>query len=141
MKRISSKVAYALLTVFAIVASVSVAVKVHADNTTDPGVAPSQQHSSDYIKWSGNVDDKIDVCIKGSRVWVVVINGKTVDDQIVTVNQPLPSDNVLVTLAHFSGRGSVKVTQQPDSDNGYTAIVRVNDHEGGRGDYRFGLSW
>src|SRR5439155_1197050 len=39
------------------------------------------------------------------------------------------------------GRGQVDVVQQPTARNGYTAIVRVRDPQGGAGNYRINAFW
>jgi len=46
-----------------------------------------------------------------------------------------------VELIVREGRGDVSITQQPNSSNGYTAIIRVRDPQTGFGHYDFDVNW
>jgi len=44
-------------------------------------------------------------------------------------------------IAQHQGRGTVYVAQQPTAYNGYTAIIRVRDPQGGYGYYDFEVDY
>jgi hypothetical protein len=46
-----------------------------------------------------------------------------------------------VSVSVLNGRGQVDVLQQPTARNGYTAIIRVRDPQGGIGGYRLNAYW
>jgi len=138
MTRVSLKAIFAIFVSLTVVACVSLAVRVQAQNASDQA-APTQ--ASGFITWRGVVDDKVDISFQGSTVKSTIIHGKPVENQEYRVHQPMPSDNVTVVLSRVEGRGTVKITQQPDRDNGYTTIVRLHDRRGGGGLYKFSLTW
>jgi hypothetical protein len=57
------------------------------------------------------------------------------------VNGGLPRRPVTVTVNKFGGRGNVRVVQQPDRTNGFTAIVEISDPKGGADNYRVDINW
>jgi hypothetical protein len=54
---------------------------------------------------------------------------------------PLPRTASHVHVELNTGRGTVEVAQQPNADNGYTAIIRVSDAPPGYGFYDFDVRW
>jgi len=124
------------------VVSASGNTPVRADDTaTPPPPVVVQAQPSGNITWRGTVDDKVDINIQGSRVWTTVVTGHDMNDQTIKIFEALPADRVNVSLSSIEGRGSVRIIQQPDRDNGYTAVVRIHDPQSGRGFYKFSLTW
>jgi hypothetical protein len=53
----------------------------------------------------------------------------------------LPNRDVTVTVDQESGRGRVQVVQHPTAWNGYTAVIRIYDPQGGSSYYDFSAYW
>ncbi len=98
--------------------------------------------SSGAIAWRGQVDDVVEVRVQGRRVDYVTRSGATVRDVQTRVSgNGLPERNVNVSIRNSQGRGSISVAQQPSARNGYTAIIRIQDPQGGFGHYDFQAEW
>ena len=90
--------------------------------------------------WSGIVDDDVELRIQGRNIRVIDRNGAPTRSVRSTVAQPL-GRNDAVRIVAARGRGSVGVVQQPAPWNGYTAIVRIRDRQGGADRYDVRLDW
>jgi hypothetical protein len=96
----------------------------------------------DVLRWSGDVDDALEIRIQGDRVDYRTLSGRSVRNVRADLSRGgLPRRDVQVVVTDNYGRGSVSVVQQPSAYNGYTAVIRVNDPRSGYGDYRFDVSW
>ena len=94
------------------------------------------------LRWSGRVDDVVEVRIQGRRVEFITRSGKALRDvNADIVGAGLPRANVRVDIDKRSGRGAVDVVQQPSAANGYTAIIRLEDRRSGADDYDFRARW
>lgn len=94
------------------------------------------------LRWSGIVDDVVDLRIQGRRVEVIERSGaRTRDVRSDFGRQGLPRQDAVVRLLRADGRGSVAVVQQPTARNGYTAIVRIRDTRGGADRYDLDVTW
>jgi hypothetical protein len=94
------------------------------------------------LRWTGDVDDALEIRIQGNRVDYRTLSGKSVRNvRADLVRGGLPRSDVQVFVTDQSGRGSVSVVQQPSARNGYTAVIRVYDPRPGYGDYSFDVDW
>jgi hypothetical protein len=94
------------------------------------------------LRWTGDVDDALEIRIQGNRVDYRTLSGKSVRNVRADLGRGgLPRNDVQVFVTDVNGRGSVSVVQQPSSYNGYTAVIRVYDPRPGYGDYSFDLNW
>lgn len=94
------------------------------------------------LRWTGDVDDALEIRIQGNRVDYRTLSGKSVRNvRADLVRGGLPRSDVQVFVTDQSGRGSVSVVQQPSARNGYTAVIRVSDPRPGYGDYSFDVDW
>ena len=94
------------------------------------------------LRWSGRVDDVVEIRISGRRVDAVTRSGVTVQEVNANIRGGgLPQRAVTVELNSHSGRGNLDIVQQPSARNGYTAIIRINDPRGGAAFYDFTASW
>jgi hypothetical protein len=94
------------------------------------------------LRWSGDVDDALEIRIQGDRIDYRTLSGKSVRNVRADLARGgLPRNDVQVSVTDLNGRGSVSVVQQPSSWNGYTAVIRVNDPRPGYGAYDFDVSW
>ena len=94
------------------------------------------------VRWTGDVDDALEIRIQGDRIDYRTLSGKAVRHvRADFVNGGLPRNDVQVFVTDQTGRGSVSVVQQPSSWNNYTAVIRVYDPRSGYGAYSFDLGW
>ena len=114
-----------------------------------PRVEPRDRSNDGYgygnrtaLRWTGSVDDEVEIRIQGRRVDYRTLSGAGVRDvRSDVMGEGLPRRDVQLVVARRSGRGTVYVVQQPNASNGYVAILRVRDPQGGYGYYDFDLSW
>jgi hypothetical protein len=94
------------------------------------------------LRWSGDVDDALEIRIQGDRIDYRTLSGKSVRNVRADLARGgLPRSDVQVVVTDQNGRGSVSVVQQPSSWNNYTAVIRVYDPRPGYGMYNFDVSW
>ena len=94
-----------------------------------------------HVTWSGTVDDTTTISVRGRDVTTRVVSGKSTSDVSSQVIGRLPDRPVRVFLRQRSGRGQMRVVQQPNFGNNFTARVRIHDPQSGSSFYRFVLSW
>ena len=83
------------------------------------------------VRWRGTVDDDVHLVIRDNNVEVRTIGGSPYDNATFNFTSPLPRRRVNVSAVRISGRGDVRVIQQPSRDNDFTAVVQVRDPSGG----------
>ncbi|MCI0524347.1 MAG: hypothetical protein L0Y75_03705 [Acidobacteria bacterium] len=93
------------------------------------------------FRWEGIVDGTSFVYIRGRNVRVETRSGLPVQRQRYNFTDPLPRASVDLGLNVFNGRGRVRLVQYPRPNNGFTAVVRIDDNSGGRDVYGFELQW
>jgi hypothetical protein len=94
------------------------------------------------LRWTGAVDDEVEIRIQGRNVDTRTLSGNGTRDVRANLNgRALPRRDVQVTVRERQGRGSVTVLQQPARWNNYTAVIRVRDRQGGFGYYDFDVTW
>ncbi|MGC9972650.1 MAG: hypothetical protein ABSE56_18875 [Bryobacteraceae bacterium] len=105
-----------------------------------PQMAPPRGRR-ESITWSGRVDGEAIVSCHGSVCEAEARRGDQVTSGRFRFSKPLPSREVTVTLEKTSGRGEVRLLEQPRESNGYRARVSIRDPQGGSSDYGFALNW
>jgi len=99
-------------------------------------------YDRNLVRWTGDVDDALEIRIQGDRIDYRTLSGKAVRHvRADFVSGGLPRNDVQVFVTDQTGRGSVSVVQQPSSWNNYTAVIRVYDPRSGYGAYSFDLGW
>ena len=99
-------------------------------------------YDRNLVRWTGDVDDALEIRIQGDRIDYQTLSGKAVRHvRADFVSGGLPRNDVQVFVTDQTGRGSVSVVQQPSSWNNYTAVIRVYDPRSGYGAYSFDLGW
>lgn len=91
--------------------------------------------------WSGRVDDRGNILIRGNQVWVENVSGNGTTTTYQNMNGVLPRRASNFTARRSDGRGSVNVVQQPSRENNFTAIIQVYDSGSGSDNYRIDFSW
>jgi hypothetical protein len=99
-------------------------------------------YDRNLVRWTGDVDDALEIRIQGDRIDYQTLSGQAVRHvRADFVSGGLPRNDVQVFVTDQTGRGSVSVVQQPSSWNNYTAVIRVYDPRSGYGAYSFDLGW
>lgn len=94
------------------------------------------------IAWSGLIDGADDIRFSGSESTIRHLNGNYPTDVRVSFSAPLPRAASRIALIFSRSRGEIRVVQSPAADNGYTAVVRVDDtRKSGERRYEFTLRW
>ena len=94
------------------------------------------------LRWMGAVDDEVEIRIQGRNVDTRTLSGNGARDVRASINgRALPRRDLQIRVRERQGRGTVTVVQQPGQWNGYTAVIRVRDRQGGFGYYDFEVSW
>jgi hypothetical protein len=94
------------------------------------------------LRWSGTVDDNVQLIISDDRVEVRTIGGSEYNNATYNFTSPLPRRRgVSVSAVKIKGRGEVRVLQQPSRDNDYQAVVQIRDSGGGARDYEIEVTW
>lgn len=91
--------------------------------------------------WSGRVDDRANIVIRGGTMRTDDVSGTGVQVGYQNMNGALPRRSATVTARKTAGRGDVRVIQQPNRSNDFTAIIQVVDNRGGADTYNVDISW
>lgn len=91
--------------------------------------------------WRGRVDKEVRLIIKDRNIETNLISGNPNPPGTFSFADPLPTRNVKVEVNKKEGRGKVRVLQQPNRNNDYTAIVQIYDEGGGARDYQIEIYW
>lgn len=108
-------------------------------NGGNPGGFPG--NNSGQLRWTGRVDAEVNIYIQNGTARTQTIAGAQTFGEQFSFTNALPRVPVTVSVNKLRGRGQVDVIQQPSRQNGFTAIVRIVDRDGGSGDYDFQLNW
>jgi len=105
-----------------------------------PGWDPRQREGHCQIRvW---VDDRAEVRLRGDRIWVNTLQGAKGRDEGSECSQPLPFNSVRdFQVRQVAGRSHVGLAQDPSRGNNYTAMIAIEDHQGGGDNYAFDVSW
>lgn len=91
--------------------------------------------------WSGRVDDRANIIIRGGTMRSEDLSGTGLQVGYQNMNGSLPRRAATVTARKTAGRGDVTVIQQPNRSNDYTAIIQVADTRGGADTYNVEIGW
>jgi hypothetical protein len=93
------------------------------------------------LRWAGSVDSELEIRLSGRRFDERTLSGGATRDERSAVVDGLPRRNAQIVISQRQGRGQVYVAQQPNASNGYTAVIRVRDPQGGYGYYDFEVDY
>jgi len=96
---------------------------------------------SGSVTWRGRVDDVTLLEIRDRSVNDRVVSGQRATGVRFNFTSALPRSEVNVTVDKRRGRGDVRVVEQPNRRNGYTAVIEIRDSSGGSSDYEIEVSW
>jgi hypothetical protein len=105
-----------------------------------PGWDPRAREGRCQIRmW---VDNRAEVRMRGDTIFVRTLEGSRGRDEGSECSQPLPYNSVRSFQLHqTSGRNRVTLMQEPGRMNNYTAIVAIEDRQGGGDNYTFEVTW
>ena len=88
------------------------------------------------------IDGEAEVSVRGDMVYLRTISGRDGRDDGSECNEPLP-DRIVEGFSYEvrDSRGDIVLLAEPARSNGFRAVVRIRDSEGGEGRYHFRLSW
>ena len=88
------------------------------------------------------VDNRAEVRMRGDSIFVRTLEGSRGRDEGSECSQPLPYNSVRgFQIRQISGRTRVTLAQEPSRMNNYTAMIFINDPQGGGDNYAFEVSW
>lgn len=92
--------------------------------------------------WNGEVDAEVHLTVKGTSIESATISGRTLAKGTFSFTSALPEEEgIIVRVKKFEGRGEATVIRQPLAANGYTAVVRIWDGDGGSKPYSLEIYW
>lgn len=103
--------------------------------------AESIRSGDRVVRWTGQVDHDLEIRLQPDGMWHHLQSGERPRDVSTSGVRALPRRDGYLDVSMRQGRGLVYVVQQPSRVNGYTAVVRVRDVQGGFGYYDFDLIW
>lgn len=96
---------------------------------------------TETIAWTGRVDEDALVTCREKTCTSTMTRGAPVASERFKMTRPLPDRAVEVTLSEKSGRGDIRLIEQPSERNQYSARVQIRDAEPGPSEYSFKLTW
>lgn len=93
------------------------------------------------LEWQGQVDREIRIQIDNRRASVIEVGSNERTRRRVNMYGSIPNRPGALYVQVLQGRGRVDVIQQPSARNGYTAVIRLRDPDGGAARYRIAAYW
>lgn len=120
----------------------TLALPAAAEEAAQPAAATANVRQGNVV-WRGEVDGTVDVSLRHRTVRATAVSGRSVrrEHQHFRVTGFLPARDAVVRLENVEGQGTVEITQQPESSNNFTAIVRLTNSQPGRQEVHFTLAW
>jgi hypothetical protein len=101
----------------------------------------TQSQGQELFEWSGRVDREVQVIMRGNQISTRNVGNNETGRARSRVMSQMPRQDGQVVAQVENGRGSADVIQQPNSQNGYTTIVRIVDPSSGADNYRVTAYW
>jgi len=99
------------------------------------------QGGQELFEWNGRVDREIQLVVRGNQVREERIGNTEPRGGRARTLSSMPRSDGQLNIQVVEGRGNVNVIQQPSRQNGYTAIVRIEDPQSGSDTYRLAAYW
>lgn len=117
-----------------------VSVRAPENPYPNPRPRPGRGTATGTIDWSGRVDNRVNILIRGSEITNQQVAG-SFRPGYQNMSGVLPRRSATVSVSKLGGRGSALVIQQPDRSNDFTAIVQISDPQRSDDDYRLQIRW
>ncbi len=105
-------------------------------NVFEPGA-----RKADRVFWQGRVDEQAIISCHQRSCLSSASEGAPVADEHSKFSRSLPDRDTEVRLEDPSGRGDIRLIEQPRQLNNYTVRVSIRDPQAGAGEYSFTLVW
>lgn len=105
------------------------------------GIGNDDGQTAGRAYWRGIVDKQVQLVIRNRNIQTRTIGGRAYPAGRFSFTTALPKQDVSIDVDKKSGRGDVRVIQQPSRRNGYTAIVQIDDNDGGAKEYQLEINW
>jgi hypothetical protein len=106
------------------------------------GVAPVvMAQGQQLFQWTGRVDREVQIVMRGNQLSTRRIGATEPNWAQGRAMSDLPRQDGVVRVQVLQGRGNVTVIQQPSAQNGFTAVVRIQDPQSGSDPYRLVGYW
>lgn len=99
------------------------------------------QQGQEVFTWAGRVDREVRINVQNNRVWTQDIGATEPGRARARMTARMPRQDGQLYVQVENGRGRVDVIQQPSAQNGYSAVVRIQDPSGGSDLYRVVGYW
>ena len=96
---------------------------------------------SGTVFWRGTVDNRVQLIIRGRSIETRIVAGRSYGEGTYSFTNSLPNRNIDIEVNKKDGRGDVRIIQQPNRQNNYTAIVEIYDDGSGARQYQLEISW
>lgn len=110
-----------------------------SDGSAELKVITARRRES--VTWTGRAEGDVVVSCRGESCEALTSGGVPVPGCRYRFTKPLPSRETVVALVGRSGRGDLRLVEQPAESNQYTARVLIRDPHAGSSDYSFKLAW
>jgi hypothetical protein len=131
-----------------ILAAVTVCPAVPANAQVEIQLRVRQQPGWDVRAREGRcnirvwVDNRAEVRMRGDAIYVRTLQGSKGRDEGSECSQPLPYNSVRdFQIRQTEGRSRVTLAEEPSRTNNFTAMILVNDNQGGGDNYAFEVTW
>ena len=94
------------------------------------------------LQFFGRVDGEVILYIRGDSITTEILGGRPVQVERFRFSQPIPNRDLRgFNLNQRDGRGPVDLLEEPSRENGWTAVIRIDDDKSGDDRYSFELIW
>lgn len=101
---------------------------------------PAQSQEVQLFTWMGRVDRDVRLTVQPGNV-TNSAESSINNHARYRMGSALPRQDGEIRVAINRGRGSASVLQQPNASNGYTAVVDIQDPQGGADEYSVTAYW
>jgi hypothetical protein len=108
---------------------------------TGYGSGSAYEPTNGSLQWRGQVDDRVQLVVRGRSIRERTLSGTQMAQGEASFSSGLPAAPVRVSVRDLTGRGDVRVVQQPSRENGFTTIVEIYDPTRGAREHRVQLIW
>ncbi|MBS1827896.1 MAG: hypothetical protein JST93_21485 [Acidobacteria bacterium] len=110
--------------------------------STDTAAILPKEVKEGWVEVEATVDASVVFHLWEKDVTPEVLAGGPVKDQKISSSGPIPSGaGITWSVTKKTGRGTVKIVEEPSASNGNTLKVRVDDSKGGADRHVFRVTW
>jgi hypothetical protein len=104
--------------------------------------APIPDPTGRGFLWSGSVDGRVRVTLKGGASFSEILEGAPIGAEHAQMLRPLPARaDLMPAIQKLHGRGRVFLVESPSEKNNYRLVFEIDDPESGADYYEVELDW